>query len=535
MKRFLAISATALLLAVGLAPATAATKYSVNQKTLATFSSTATGLTSMQKAQVKATVEANPNAEKFICTGIRYYSQPMSVNIMVRKRAKAACEYAKQLNPSLSTWYQNKPTQARSYAGKVLLTVKSPDLRSVATQFGVDSEICKLKENSRTRALAPSASEPYSNATAFPFEPTILPIEGQINVRLIFVDWADSVGGSKDYEYYKEQIKMFEDFYWMASEHKLDMNVTASDQWFRIPGSYKEFTMTQLDEAQSGYAPKKQAFYDAAVAASDSATDYSNTDIVFFAIPTDQSVFLHGGPHEFNWIYNGYLKTAEKDIYDIASAGDWFINNEAYEPPWVYYVHETGHMIGIPHQSNEDLKDGSIIHLQNPLSGYDIMANQGGASRTINSWLRWLAGWIDDEQVICLTEDSVTDQYFELNPINTVEGKVESLVIKLSDTEAVVVESRRFDEYFDRATSNSKDGLLVYTIDATKSTAQGSQALLSPRDITKYIDEKSWRTGHELDAVFFQGDSVEIGGITIEATSIGADSDVVRVYRTSSK
>jgi hypothetical protein len=55
----------------------------------------------------------------------------MSVNIMVRKRAKAACEYAKQLNPSLSTWYQNKPTQARSYAGKVLLTVKSPDVSQV--------------------------------------------------------------------------------------------------------------------------------------------------------------------------------------------------------------------------------------------------------------------------------------------------------------------------------------------------------------------------------------------------------------------
>jgi hypothetical protein len=100
--------------------------YTASQKNLATFSGSATGLTSQQKSQVKAAVEANPNAEKFICTGIRYYSQPMSVNIMVRKRAKAACEYAKELNPSLSTWYQNKPTQARSYAGKVLLTIKSP-------------------------------------------------------------------------------------------------------------------------------------------------------------------------------------------------------------------------------------------------------------------------------------------------------------------------------------------------------------------------------------------------------------------------
>jgi hypothetical protein len=95
------------------------------QKTLAAFDSNVTGLTTLQKSQIKSTLDANPDAAKVICTGIRFYSQPMSVNIMVRKRAKSACDYAKQLNPSLSIWYQNKPTNARSYAGKVLLTVKT--------------------------------------------------------------------------------------------------------------------------------------------------------------------------------------------------------------------------------------------------------------------------------------------------------------------------------------------------------------------------------------------------------------------------
>jgi hypothetical protein len=48
----------------------------------------------------------------------------MSENIKVRKRAKAACDYAKQLNPALSTWFQNKPTNARSYNGKVMVVSK---------------------------------------------------------------------------------------------------------------------------------------------------------------------------------------------------------------------------------------------------------------------------------------------------------------------------------------------------------------------------------------------------------------------------
>jgi len=64
-------------------------------------------------------------AQKFICTVIRLEGQPLSISFTVRKRTKAVCDHAKGLNPNLSTWYQNKPTQARSYAGKVLLTIKT--------------------------------------------------------------------------------------------------------------------------------------------------------------------------------------------------------------------------------------------------------------------------------------------------------------------------------------------------------------------------------------------------------------------------
>lgn len=127
MKRILAVVAMSTLLATIATPLQAAPKYTVYQRTLTAFAGEATVLTAPQRAQVKAAVEANPGAEKFICTGIRFETQPMSVNIMVRKRAKAACEYAKELSPNLSTWYQNKPTKARNYAGKVLLTVKTLD------------------------------------------------------------------------------------------------------------------------------------------------------------------------------------------------------------------------------------------------------------------------------------------------------------------------------------------------------------------------------------------------------------------------
>jgi M6 family metalloprotease-like protein len=541
MKKFLALVGS-LLFVLGFAtPAVTATKYTVNQKTLASFTASATGLTTLQKSQVKAAVEANPNAEKFICTGIRYVSQPMSENIKVRKRAKAACDYAKQLNPALSTWFQNKPTDARSYAGKVLLTIKTADISGVSNRVTLDSSICKIEENSRARKIgdpvpnflgeADIMGRYKGNATAFPFAPTALPIMGEIDVALIYVDWADNPGNKIDYDYYQEQVKFFDDFYWMASENKLEMKVQTSDMWFRIDGSYEDFTLTFEEEAQRGEAPKKQVFYDAAVAASDPEFDFTDIEIVFFAFPRGKSVFFHGGPHEFNFDWNGYLKTEERDIYDTTAPGDWFLNSGGDEPPWVNYVHEVGHMLGIPHQANEDNQREDRLWLQNPINGYEIMANQGGATRTMSSWLRWLAGWLDDEQVACTTKATIEDEFYELTPINNVSGEKESLVIKLSDTKALVVESRRFDTYFDRPSPNNKNGLLVYTVDATKGSAQGNQALLSPRDITKYLVEPMWRTSSELDAMFFQGDSVVFEGIKIEAYSIGKNSDVVRVTK----
>ena len=100
MKKLIAVVSALLLTASFATPAqSAGAKYTVYQKTLATYSGSTTGLSSVQKAQVKATVEANPNAEKFICTGIRYFDQPMSVNIMVRKRAKRGLRICQRAKP----------------------------------------------------------------------------------------------------------------------------------------------------------------------------------------------------------------------------------------------------------------------------------------------------------------------------------------------------------------------------------------------------------------------------------------------------
>jgi len=190
-------------------------------------------------------------------------------------------------------------------------------------------------------------------------------------------------------------------------------------------------------------------------------------------------------------------------------------------------------MLGIPHQADEDEnKPGSKKYIVTPIGGWDVMSEHGGGQRTMTTWLRWLAGWLDDDQIACTTKEAVGSEFYELTPVNVVGGEKEALVIKLSETKAVVVESRRFDKKFDVETGNSPNGLIAYTVDATRASAQGNQVILSPRDITEYIkQENTWPDWRELDAIFFQGDSIVIEGIKIEAFSIGKNSDVVKVSK----
>jgi hypothetical protein len=63
-------------------------------------------------------------ANKFICTGTYKEGASRAAMIDARKRAKAACDFAKKQDPTLSYWFHNKPTKAASYVNKVLVTMK---------------------------------------------------------------------------------------------------------------------------------------------------------------------------------------------------------------------------------------------------------------------------------------------------------------------------------------------------------------------------------------------------------------------------
>ena len=87
-------------------------------------SASQTSLTASEKRAVNSYLSGFIEANKFICTGVYKKGANKATILAARKRAVAACKYAKQADPTLSTFAQTKPSTAASYINKVLVTMK---------------------------------------------------------------------------------------------------------------------------------------------------------------------------------------------------------------------------------------------------------------------------------------------------------------------------------------------------------------------------------------------------------------------------
>jgi len=549
MRKILSFFFAVLLTASFATPAqSAGAKYTVYQKTLATFSSSATGLTSQQKAQVKATVEANPNAEKFICTGIRYYSQPMSVNIMVRKRAKAACEYAKQLNPALSTWYQNKPTQARSYAGKVLLTVKSPLPGNEVSPTAVSE--CKVPDG-RPAGLQGVPRGAFVNgqqvagSVGFPLTVGRFPIMGEANLIAAMVSFEDTdefVENPRDFlGPQTEKITEWSEFW---SQGKFNYKWQIVDNWIRLP--MKSSEATDRDEILASLILSQFP----------SDIDYEGVDGTFIywapglQTPTasDHDFGIRVGSNENPFVVGekrpGLFWAPSKWHYERTGGANGLPYEVKRDYTWAYWVHELLHEQGLNLHAPGNGWATGLGQNQYPSPLFEGNTLTMPFSAAIPAWELFLMGWLDDDQIHCITsKDLDSKQQVTLTPMEIAGGERKAMVLNLLSTdEILIVESRRPVGYTEW--NKAESGLLVYRAnpalikqddhsqgDCGNDPAYAKWAYYLFADNEKANPDSYCITnqdGFEV-ALVREGESVSYGGVKITLETSVREADIVSV------
>ena len=542
MKKFAAVAASMLLIISFATPAqSAGSQYSVYQKTLAAFSSNATALNSQQKAQGEAAVEANPTAEKFICTGIRYYDQPMSVNIMVRKRAKAACDYAKRLNPELSTWFQNKPTQARSYADKVLLTVKSPLEENQVEPASI--EVCRIPDGRPNSVASTPPNLLYKgdmgkSNVGFPYSNDRFPNEGPVNFIVAAVSFENLSGAPNNVDdYLHEQTSKISEWADFWSQGQMQYEFQVVDGWQKLDFSTSRYSAKDVSRGDRTVSAHV-GLADAIAAKVGDKADWAAADGLFVLFPEGYDGFTG------DWNSRGDVvqtPSGPKSMffwgggeYHLTEAGGISLETKQ-EHLWSYWIHEILH------------SQGSNLHA--PGNGWAVGLGQnqyptygGKFSGAMNAWEAFKTGWIFDGQVFCLDgREDFSEARASLTPMEIYGGDTKMVVIRTAEHEGIVVTSRRPIGYSENW-SNSDSGITVYRLDLSvmnDRTGEGNVDCGNNTDFAKWAYYLPADGSSELkNACRFEsfiikpGQSVRYGGVDVQLVSRGS-KDYVEISNTA--
>ena len=325
-----------------------------------------------------------------------------------------------------------------------------------------------------------------------------LPSTGVSNIQLIAVDFSDAVGTAEELTAADAQIAEFNKWFDFTSNGTKSFNWQYPKRWLRMSRPTPNYALVKGDRAT--VIPMGQEI----ISLADPIVDFTGSDFVFVLFP--KNIQLGSPDLGFaNWEVN----SAEGTVRNLFGGAEYFYSNN-YEL-WSFWIHEWGHPMGLAGHS--------------PRSNLSIMDNQNGSSVVLNVWDTFFTGWMGADELYCMpsTQSALETQ---LIPLERLQRGMRGVMVPISTTEALVVESHRAEGWGSRLGAGTY-GVLVYYIDTTKDTDRSGESQGIVKETwAQYVTPATTNTYKLL----LQGDTVTYKGITVALTKTG-DVDTVRITK----
>ena len=367
---------------------------------------------------------------------------------------------------------------------------------SPPSQPSANIELCKIKEDSSARRRSDNPLP-----TGFPRH-TIAQKTGTVKWALIPLDFPDLAGEANFRSRVDEQMKLTSEWFDTVSEGKFKVEWVVLDKWVRIPNPTSEYKIPYSDNLER--VPNAVKLWNNAMTESDKVFDFTGIQTVNFILPKGQDFVLESA-QGFPWQPEvKAVVTNEGSVSSFSIPGKFFdVPERQY---WSYYAHEFGHAMAMPHIGSS--------RVSNPFLGLEIMGGQDGETRELRGWVRFVAGWLDDEKVYCQELSTLKNTDVTLVPLSGSGNGVKMVVVPVSATKAVVIESRR-ETKFSCKMPSKRNGILVYTYDATFGHTEN---FLKPATPLGRADEGSSDcfVSRYPNPILYKGDKISVEGVTIE-------------------
>jgi M6 family metalloprotease-like protein len=240
--------------------------------------------------------------------------------------------------------------------------------------------------------------------------------------------------------------------------------------------------------------------------AADSDVDFSKYDYVNVVTPATTMIGFEGAI--------GLQHTLDGKLMQRATFGP--IREYADSPTkFNWLVHESGHLLGLLHPYNTS---------GNSYSGYviptwDLMGDSPTENPEFLAWHKFLLGWLDSSQINCIDGLSKSSSTHLIAPLTENAAGIKTTIIRLSETQALVIENRRKSSL--NAIDESQEGVLTYLVDGTIGQGIGAVTFLFAKLTTT-------RTNRLLGTLK-PGESITHKNVTVKVLSSAIAGDYVSV------
>ena len=301
----------------------------------------------------------------------------------------------------------------------------------------------------------------------------------------------------------------------------------ASDVKFRVPDQYIDLGIKikpfGVKHGQS--TPKTEEFAARILEAVKPTIDFSGADLVIVVVPagTDGKVIEQSG------LKSGlnFRQSNGTDMVTVMSPAVTPENIDSMENPWfstpMGWLHELHHIgFNFEDAQGDAHPDGRQRNLQGELGTGDWGLMSGSLTDKLG-WQKWFSGFIDDSQVRCVDGQDPTVHWLSPSTVKTSNEKL--LVVPLSGSEVLVVESQRAAGLNYKLPQSSEGALVYYVNIAEKRWGYGYKVL--------GVEGKKISTDPFLlaDWTLKNGESLNFKGIQIEVIESGEFGDVISVSK----
>lgn len=342
----------------------------------------------------------------------------------------------------------------------------------------------------------------------FDLETAAMPSTGTGRITTLYVDFPDAPGDDAALAGYESALGDGQQSVSELSEGKLQLDRAADETWAEMPYPTAHYGIGTDDELSDELLAD-------AVAATDSAVDFSQTDAIWLVFESS-AVTGDVRSHAMNdATVTADGRTLNRAVFfstaDLGPAAD-------LSPGWVV-AHENGHTLGLADLYFNDTTAGDASRGTGPFDLMGYLDDDG--SRELLAWNQWRLGWLADDAVSCIRPGSTTT--VELGPVED-SATAGVALIRLSADTVLAVESRRSVGI--DADSTASEGALVYRIDASVPTGDGPVEVQFADGAAPQVRDADTIAAAPLQP----GDTyTDESGVTVTVDSADAGGDTITV------